>query len=70
MKALNNYPPLTPNDILTLRGKPKAKSIKPNNGSSEEKWIYYNISKKNKESFIFKNGRLIGYNMDVALIQE
>jgi hypothetical protein len=58
------YPPLTPDDILTLRGQPVAKRIKPNNGSSSEEWIYYNMNTNSKECYRFKNGKLAGYKTE------
>jgi tetratricopeptide (TPR) repeat protein len=54
------YPPLTSEDILLLRGKPDGKKVSPDcnyfNPSMEE-WIYYHNDIK--ESYSFRNGRLI-----------
>lgn len=60
----NTCPLLTPNDILTLRGDPVAKRIEyGGNGSASalEEWTYYNTRTNTKESYVFKNGQLIGY---------
>jgi len=64
MKTLSKCPPLTPDDILTLRGNPVSKRIEAKRNSSAtkiEEWIYYNESAKIKESYSFKDGRLISY---------
>jgi len=63
MKTLSNCPPLTPTDILIIKGKPMSKVIEPMRNSSvpkTEEWIYYN--NKSKESYLFKNGYFIGWN--------
>jgi hypothetical protein len=66
--AIRNFgcPPLTPDDIFTLRGEPMAKR---NNSSlmPVEEWIYYNVSNKTKECYRFKNGRLVNYKMEEAI---
>lgn len=63
MKTLTNYPPLTSDDILALKGQPMAKKVKPNNGLTQEEWIYYRASINSKEHYIFKNGRLIEWSL-------
>jgi hypothetical protein len=50
-----------------LRGKPIAKRIPPHKKNSlpiPEEWTYYNIPAKTKEYYLFKNGRLVGYNRE------
>lgn len=64
MKMLNNCPPLTPEDILTLRGQPLAKMVTPSKHISQEEWIYYNPQENNKESYVFNNGKLVWYKSD------
>lgn len=62
----NNYPPITPDDILTIRGDPVSKMIIPNHrldSVSLEKWIYYTY-KNTKEFYLFKNGYLVGYEKE------
>lgn len=64
MKTLTNCPPLTPDDIFTLRGNPMAKRIDPLKKSftpAMEEWIYYNTKTKTKEHYSFKDGCLIGW---------
>ena len=59
-----NCPPLTPDDILALRGQPMAKIIEPLKGSfnpAMEEWIYYNIKEKSKEIYLFRNNKLMNY---------
>lgn len=63
-------PPLTPDNILALKGKPVAKMINPNNRKNAldfEEWIYYNVPDKTKECYRFKNGRLVNYKMEEAV---
>jgi hypothetical protein len=41
--------------------------IKPDNRKNAldlEEWIYYNIPKKAKECYWFKNGQLVNYNTE------
>lgn len=62
----NNCPPLTPDDILTLRGEPISKIIIPDHrldSADLEKWIYHTHT-NTKESYLFKNGYLIGYKKE------
>jgi hypothetical protein len=71
MKTLSNYVPLTQDNILTLKGQPVTKVIKPNNRNNAldlEEWIYYNVpdKTKTKECYRFKNGRLVGYNKMIS----
>jgi len=59
------YPPLTQDNILILKGQPATKMIKPDNRKNVlhlEEWIYYNAKENNKESYVFKNGKLVNYN--------
>lgn len=55
-----NYPPLTPDDILSLRGQPLSKRNKFSRKIVEE-WIYYNAKDKIKEIYLFKNSKLMNY---------
>lgn len=60
-------PPLTPGDILALKGNPLAKKIellKNSFSQTLEEWVYYNIVDRTKESYRFKNGKLINYNIE------
>jgi len=64
MKTTTMCPPLTPDNILTLRGQPATKLVSPNkckDSIDTEEWIYYNELSKTKELYCFKNERLIGY---------
>lgn len=64
---MKNYPPLTQRDIRTLKGDPIAKRVNYAKNNSElpvEEWTYYNIRTNNKESYVFKNGKLAGYKND------
>jgi hypothetical protein len=65
MKTLSKCPPLTPDDILILRGKPMAKKIEYNN--SLEEWIYYNKRTNTCESYIFKNGQVVNWNTEKVI---
>lgn len=68
MKTKTSYPPLTPDDILTLRGDPVAKRIEPLKNSFNpaiEEWIYYRVNTNSKEHYVFKNGRLIEWSQKV-----
>lgn len=69
MNPINTYPPLTLDNILTLRGQPVTKMIEtPYNASKEiEEWTYYNIRTKTKESYVFKSGYLIGYKKEIVV---
>jgi hypothetical protein len=63
-------PPLTPDDILTLRGNPMAKRIEPLKNSftpAMEEWIYYNVKENVKEMYLFKNSKLIDYQTKEAI---
>jgi hypothetical protein len=58
------YPPLTQDDISVLRGEPIAKKVGNIRNSplvELEEWIYYNSRINVKESYCFKNGKLIKY---------
>jgi hypothetical protein len=59
-------PPLTTNDILTLRGQPMSKRNESLRNPIEE-WIYYNPRRNNKESYVFKKEKLIRYKTNVAI---
>lgn len=64
-----NYPPLTQDDILILRGQPMAKQVEHNRYSSlpqSEEWSYYNAIQNIKEHYVFKNSRLVGYKTDIT----
>jgi len=64
MKALSICPPLTSDNILTLKGQPVTKMINPNqrkNVLAIEEWIYYNVSDREQECFSFKDGTLINW---------
>ncbi|MBI5359624.1 MAG: hypothetical protein HZA48_03480 [Planctomycetes bacterium] len=56
-------PPLTPDDIYVLRGKPAAKNVVPadSNTRSREEWIYYHNDAKTQEHYVFRDGRLVGW---------
>ena len=59
-----NCPPLTPDDILTIKGKPAAritKLDKQTNLFRKEEWIYYNEHNKTKEHYFFRNGYLTNW---------
>lgn len=63
----SNCPPLTQDEIIALRGQPVAKIIEPGRNDSTvnlEEWTYFNIQTNNKESYVFKNGKLIEYKND------
>jgi hypothetical protein len=67
MKTKSVYPPLTPEDILTLRGQPMAKRIKSCQDYSipaEEEWVYYEPNTNSKECYTFGNGKLVGYKTE------
>jgi len=67
MKTLTTCPPLTPEDILVLRGQPVTKKIAPANNSGimeEEEWGYYNKGTVAKEYYLFNDGLLIGYKKE------
>jgi hypothetical protein len=67
---LSNYPLLTPDDILILRGKPVAKRIEQtgkNPLSLSEEWVYYHINSNTAELFTFKDGQLITYEEETPL---
>jgi len=63
------YPPITTNDIYMLKGRPIAKKIIPNQAIADvsEEWIYYNLSAKAKEHYLFKDMRLVKYKMENAV---
>jgi len=64
MKINPKSPPLTIDDIVTLRGKPVAKRIKELKNSALlalEQWICYNLKTKEQEYFLFKNGSLMNW---------
>jgi len=63
----NDYPLLTKEDILILRGQPVTKKIAPDciSGKIEqEEWGYYNRKMATKEYYLFSNGSLIGYKKE------
>lgn len=62
-------PPLSPNDILNIRGQPVTKKIKSirNSPLELEEWGYYNNRENTKELYMFKNGRLVKYKMEKAI---
>jgi hypothetical protein len=63
-------PPLTPGDILTLRGQPVTKLVNPNNRKNAldlEEWVYYNMPDKTKECYRFNNGILVNYRVEEAV---
>ena len=66
MKTSTKYPPLTPDDILTLRGQPVAKRNDSFRKPIEE-WIYYHDNYQNnrhafvQESYLFRDGRLVSW---------
>jgi hypothetical protein len=65
-----NYPALSQDDILTLKGQPVTKMINPNqrkNALDLEEWIYYNMPNKTKECYRFKNGNLVNYRLEEAV---
>jgi hypothetical protein len=64
-----SYPPLTPDDIITLKGQPITKKISPNRAVSAtlEEWIYYNMINQTKERYIFKNNKLVNYRTEEAV---
>lgn len=60
----NACPPLTPNDVIILRGEPMAKKIESVHNSHNEEieeWTYYNTQTNIKEFYVFKDGQLIDY---------
>jgi len=62
-------PPLTPDDILVLRGQPVTKRIEPSRNTPVpmlEEWIYYQKYTNTKEYYVFKNGRLIGWEQKTS----
>jgi len=62
-------PPLTPSDVLTLRGNPMAKRIellKNSFNPAMEEWIYYHSHTNTKESYKFKDGFLVGWSKEIA----
>ena len=60
-------PPLTPDDILTLRGKPMVKWIEPAKDlrlpmeRRAQKWIYASLHTNTEEHYLFKDGYLAGW---------
>ncbi|MBI5360580.1 MAG: hypothetical protein HZA48_08370 [Planctomycetes bacterium] len=57
------YPPLTPDDIYVLRGKPAAKNV-VSAGSTmrgREEWIYYHTDAKTQEHYVFHDGWLVSW---------
>ncbi|MBI4833936.1 MAG: hypothetical protein HY811_03840 [Planctomycetes bacterium] len=61
-------PPLTPSDILTVKGKPSLKVIKPYKKQNvlveqaEQEWIYVILNPmKSKEHYFFKGGYLVNW---------
>ena len=61
-----NYPPLSPEDILSMRGQPLSKRNEFSRKTVEE-WIYYNAKEKIKEIYLFKNRKLIKYKIKEAI---
>lgn len=60
----SNCPPLTPDDVITLLGKPMLKMSEPSTNSfyaDAEEWIYYNVKENIKEIYSFKNNKLTDY---------
>jgi hypothetical protein len=59
-------PPLTTDNILSLKGQPVSKKISPNQAISSilEEWNYYNGFNKTKECYLFENGRLVVYKKE------
>ena len=57
------YPPLTPDDIYVLRGKPASKNVLPAGSRTQarEEWIYYHTDAKTQEHYVFRDGRLVGW---------
>jgi len=55
-------PPLTPDDILTLRGKPVAKRVEPAADlSKQEEWIYISARTGTEEHYFFRDECLVGW---------
>lgn len=66
-KIKANCLPFTSDDIITLRGQPIAKRVKPVKNSFLpliEEWIYYQAQTNTKESYVFKNSRLINWRKE------
>ena len=66
MKELSNYPLLTADDILNLKGRPTTKKIDSTYNSpvtEKEEWVYYHTDTKTKEHYYFKDGKLVDYKM-------
>jgi hypothetical protein len=65
-------PPLTTSDIVTLRGKPMVKIIKPNKKGSakslylpqKEEWVYLSVHDNSTEHYFFVNEFLLGWRKD------
>jgi hypothetical protein len=65
-----NYPPITTEEIITLKGVPMSKRIRFINKSAEssksmEEWVYYSDKDNTKEYYLFKSGKVIGYKKEV-----
>ncbi|MBI4835193.1 MAG: hypothetical protein HY811_10335 [Planctomycetes bacterium] len=60
-------PPLTTDDIFTLRGKPMVKCIEPAKNLNlpverrNQKWVYVSLHTNNEEHYFFKDGYLVGW---------
>ncbi|MBI4833919.1 MAG: hypothetical protein HY811_03755 [Planctomycetes bacterium] len=62
-------PPLTTGDIVTLRGKPMVKIIKPGNKNAgrelrltqKEEWVYLSIQDNSNEHYFFDGEHLVGW---------
>jgi hypothetical protein len=68
-----NCPPLTPDDILAIRGEPMAKQVEHDRVSSipqSEEWSYYNTAQNIKEFYMFKNGHLVEYRTDISNLMK
>ncbi|MBI4833973.1 MAG: hypothetical protein HY811_04030 [Planctomycetes bacterium] len=63
---LCKIPPLTPDDIQTLRGKPAVKLTYPKKVSNmppKQEWIYISPI-AGEERYFFNNGCLVGWRRD------
>jgi len=66
-KTASACPPLTPSDIVTLRGKPMVKLIKPTHNRNwrpeqqEQEWVYPSVDSTNEEHYFFKDGYLVSW---------
>lgn len=60
-----NCPPLTPEEVFSLRGEPVAKRVQLTLRSSvptKEEWIYYRSN--TKESYLFERGQLVEWTTE------